>query len=948
MRRDRASRVVSGFFLQRFDLFAPQIEQQTTLGARVAPDLKKTIVQATMPGTPLKLQKRCYSFQYRAARILGVKPVMLALFMLLFACGLHAQFAGEDTSLGQSGTSLSGAGSSSLDCADPLMASSSQCLSLSPGVMAAPGFPSASALNGSYGLSAAPPSNYSDVEKLSQQAGAAGQLGPLAPEPLTEFQKFIASTTGQILPVYGADLFRHVPSTFAPLEMAPVPPDYVIGPGDELRIRVWGQVNTQANVRVDRSGDIYLPQVGPVHVAGLPFSALEAHLRQAVSRVYKNFNLTADVGQIRSIQVYLTGHARRPGVYTVSSLSTLVNAIFSSGGPSVQGSLRAIQLRRDGTVVTTFDLYDLLLHGDKSKDVKLIDGDVIYIPPVGPQIAVTGSVVAPGIYEIRKGERLGDLLKNAGGVSTIASGARISIDRIDGRSNRQAMEVANDAAGLDSPVDDGDLVRVYSIVPFYRKTVVLRGNVANPGRFAWHAGMRISDLIPDKDSLLTRNYWWRRAQLGLPSPEFEPLPGLNYLHQPSESYPAQVPVGAEQDERSLRAARQGAPALTPANSAEPGQALSPAAQAALAQSQTGSPSQNIPANQRPSSASLAAEQNNLSSETRAPAQRTDIRLPAPEIDWGYAVIERIDPETLKTKLVPFDLGKLVLQHDALQDLELQPNDIVTIFSEADVRVPVAEQTKLVRLEGEFVHAGIYTVLPGETLRDLVERAGGFTPDAYLYGSDFTRESTRTIQQARIDEYVASMNLSIQRGTLALVTAPAARPQDLASGAEAANLEHEMLATLKQIRATGRIVLQFKPSTSALNAIPNIPLEDGDRFIVPPVRSSVNVVGAIYDQNSFLYAQGRRVGNYLQMAGGPNKDADRKHAFVIRADGEVISHEMARGPWGNEFDHLPMNPGDTIVVPDKTLKPTVLRGVLDWSQLFSQFALGAAALSIIAP
>ncbi|MEI9970343.1 MAG: polysaccharide biosynthesis/export family protein [Terracidiphilus sp.] len=239
-----------------------------------------------------------------------------------------------------------------------------------------------------------PSSNYSDIEQYSRQAAA--KPAPLPPEPLTEFQKFVASSSGLILPVYGADLFRGIPSTFAPVDMAPVSPDYVIGPGDELRIRVWGQVSIQANVRVDRSGEVYLPQVGQVHVADLRLSELESHLRDAIGRVYHNFDLTVDVGQIRAIQVYVAGEARRPGVYTVSSLSSLVDALFVSGGPSAEGSMRSIELRRGGAAVTSFDLYDLLIRGDKTKDAKLLPGDVIYIPPVGPEAAVFGSVRHPG------------------------------------------------------------------------------------------------------------------------------------------------------------------------------------------------------------------------------------------------------------------------------------------------------------------------------------------------------------------------------------------------------------------------------------------------------------------------------------------------------------------------------------------------------------------------
>jgi protein involved in polysaccharide export with SLBB domain len=818
-------------------------------------------------------------------------------------------------------SNLGGAQSPSTpDCSDPLLASALECSGPTQSGQTQFGQTQAGTTQlpssqqpGEYG---AQPGNfnsgYSDIEQLTRQAGARNeaQQAPLPPEPPTEFQRFVTSTTGQNLPIYGASLFSRVPSTFAPLDMTPVPPDYVIGPGDELRIRAWGQVNFETNVRVDRLGEIFLPQVGPVHVAGMPFSALDAHLRGAVGRVYHNFDLTADVGQIRAVQVYVSGAARRPGVYTVSSLSTLVDALFASGGPSVQGSMRRIQLRRGSAVETEFDLYDLLIHGDKSKDVKLQSGDVIFIPPVGPQAAVVGSVRNFAIYELRADESLAGLLADAGGVSSVASEARVSIERIDDHRDRHAMEVAYDPGGLATPLADGDLVRVYSIVPLYRKTVILRGNTANPGRFAWHAGMRISELIPDKESLITRNYWWKRAQLGLPAPE--------ELTGPS-------PPGTQQNQPGMQQNQPG-----------------------TQQSQLGmQESQTLSAQQRSGSTALAAAQTSSSARVPAPAQRTEVRALAPEIDWDYAVIERLDAENLKNVVIPFDLGKLVLQHDASQDLELQAGDVVTIFSEADVRVPIAHQTKMVKLDGEFVHAGMYTAQPGETLRELVERAGGLTPNAYLYGSEFTRETTRALQQARIDEYVQTLSMQMQRSSLAMaVSAPSATPSPTGGAVVQSGIQ-DMLASLRQIRATGRIVLRFTPDSSGTNSLPNVSLEDGDRFAVPSVPATVNVVGAVYDQNSFLYAQGRRAGTYLRLAGGPDRDADRSHEFIIRADGEVASRERGNTIWsGGEFDNLRINPGDTIVVPQKTVKPSALRSVIDWSQMFSQFALGAAALSIL--
>lgn len=852
-------------------------------------------------------------------------------------------------------------------CSDPMLADTPQCSSLAGDAPVTQGFYGTSSGNLLSPLSAGPtnamrlsragnqPGDYFDMEPMSSVP--APQPAPVPPEPLTEFQKFIASSTRQILPIYGASLFRRIPSTFAPLNMAPVPPDYVIGPGDELRVRVWGQVNFQANLRVDRSGEVYLPQVGPTHVAGLAFAALDAHLREAVGRVYRNFDLTADLGQIRAIQVYVAGQARSPGVYTVSSLSTLVDALFASGGPSVQGSLRSIALRRNGAVIARFDLYDLLIRGDKSRDAKLLPGDVLYIPPVGSEVAVLGSVRNPAIYELLPGESLGALLADAGGMTSVAAGARVSIERIEERRGRRAMEVACDAAGLATALHDGDAIRVFPVTPRFEKTVTLRGNIATPGRFAWHQGMRLSELIPDKESLLTRDYWWRRAQMGLPAPEFEPVLDLAGMRQPAGNYPVAIRPREPRWEWRPQQRREAAGSRAPSGSApdrfggQDAEGSADQSPADVSGDPAGSPlgigQEGLPdAQERGGSSSLAGAQSPAPSQVRAPGRRTDVRLPAPEIDWDYAVIERVNQATLRTELIPFDLGKLVLQHDAGQDLELEPGDIVSIFSQADIRVPVAEETKLVRLEGEFAHAGVYAAQPGETLRHLVERAGGLTPNAYLYGSQFTRESTRDVQQARIDEYVQSLSMAIQRNSIWLASSSAVAAPGMTGGAEGRNGEQGLLASLRRIRATGRIVLAFRPGSTGEASLPGLQLEDGDRFVVPHTPATVNVVGAVYDQNSFLFRTGSRAGFYLRQAGGPTHDADRRREFLIRADGEVVSRDTIRIPWGDAFNDLPIYPGDTIVVPEKMLKPSALAGFANWSQMFSQFALGAAALSVM--
>jgi protein involved in polysaccharide export with SLBB domain len=833
------------------------------------------------------------------------------------------------------------------------------------------------------------PQNYNDTTNPSgpNQNRETTQF-KLPAQPLTEFQKFVAGTTGQMLPVFGANLFQNAPSTFAPMDQTPVPPDYVIGPGDLLRIRVWGQVNFSSDLRVDRSGEIYIPQVGEVHVAGLPYQALDEHVRAAVARVYRNFDLTADIGQIRALQVYVVGQAHRPGTYTVSSLSTLVDTLFASGGPSVDGSLRHIYLKRGGKTVVDFDLYDLLVSGDKSKDAKLESGDIIFIPAAGPQVALTGSVRRPGIYELRDDTTMQQLLTAAGGASTTASEARISIERIEDHQDRAAMEVAFDPTGLSTVLRGGDVIRILSIVPMYQKTVTLRGNTANPGRFAWRPGMHVSDLIPDRDSLLTRNYWWKRTQLGLPAPDFQPVPYLQSQHQPTnpvdlrfraKSLPRPLPPCSSEVSANTTPDDSTGTSYT-VNSAN-GPCIFTRPGSGTSSNQAGQPQQNTQypfgsqdagppsdisqgvtpftedqppalapnANQEGSSASIADREAGLVTQNTASAQgeKTTVKLSAPEIDWDYALVERLDRNTLKTSLIGFDLGKLVMQHDQEQNLELQPGDVISIFSQADIHVPIAEQTKFVKLEGEFVHAGTYSAKPGETLRQLVERAGGLTGDAYLYGSQLTRESTRVAQQQRLDEYVQSLQLQIDRGTLAETSSAVASAQDIAGAATALATERELIAKLKQIRATGRVVLEVKPDSAGVGDLPDVPLEDGDRFIVPSVPASVNVVGSVYDQNSFIFKSGRKVGDYLHLAGGPDRNADRKHIFIIRADGSVLSRQATSGVWGNTFDAVRINPGDTLVIPEKTVGVSKLRTFLEFSQVISSLSLGAATIGILA-
>ncbi len=664
-----------------------------------------------------------------------------------------------------------------------------------------------------------------------------------------EFQDFVSKSLGKALPIYGYNLFNEVPDTFAPIENIPVTSDYLIGPGDEIVIRGWGQVDINIRAVVNRNGEITLPKVGTINVAGIRYQELNATLKNAIGRVFRNFNLDVTLGKLRSIQVFVVGQARQPGVYTVSSLSTLVNTLFASGGPSTKGSLRHIQVKRNGQIITELDMYDLLLKGDKTKDVPLLPGDVIYIPPVGQLVAISGSVNSPAIYELKDDKTtLADLLNLAGGLTSVAEGDKVRVERIADRDMRKVEEFPLNKTGLDRVLKDGDLVQVDSIRGRFDNAVTLRGNVASPGRYPWKNGMRVSDLIPSKDFLIARDYWDRQNQF----------------------------------------VRQG------------------------------------------------SNEEGLHSELLAHTSA--------EINWDYAVIERLKKDDLTTVLIPFNLGHAVEGKDTPDNQNLQEGDVITIFSKDDIKVPIAEQSVYVRLEGEVNFAGVYKALPGETLRQLVVRAGGLSPQAYLFGAELDRESVRIMQQKRLQEMADRMEADIKRN-LADKQHNATTQDEANSAKLQAEAQAGLVTSMRGVKATGRVVLDIPPQNSGVKDLPDLALEDGDRFVVPSKPSTASVMGMVYNENAFILKPGARVSDYLAKAGGPTRDADTSRIYLLRADGSVLSSQSSSSIF-NSFSSEELMSGDTVVVPELLDKFSMSRELKDWAQIFYQFALGVAAIHIL--
>lgn len=757
-------------------------------------------------------------------------------------------------------------------------------------------------------------------------------IGPLTTR--SEFERYAEDVVGRRLPVYGRKLFDEAPTTFAPVENVPVPSDYVLGPGDQLLIRAWGKIELDSRVTVDRNGQINLPRVGTLTVSGLPYAQLENYLRSAIGALFKDFQLNVALGQLRSIQIFVLGDARQPGAYTVSSLSTLVDALFTSGGPSATGSMRRIELRREGKVIGGLDIYDLLRRGDKSHDVRLLPGDVIFIPTVGPQIAVAGDINQPGIYELKGDSTVGSALADAGGLTSLADAERAVLERVEHHSGRSVEEFALDAEGRTHPMRDGDLLRVFPLSPKFANAVTLRGNVSEPGPYVWKEGMRISDLIPSRAFLITRDYWNRQNHLVRPVP----MRPFAIRREGTGNNPPTGSVG------NPRTDAQGNPL--------PDQAAGAGTQGADRSRADGTGDQGAdesdvtmaePGDQRADAAGNPRTGAGQQGGAAGSPLVASIGQNSAEINWEYALIERLDERDLSTRLIPFKLSAAIDNPSSADNQLLKPGDVVTIFSRDDLELPMEKHATFVRVGGEANAPGIYRVNPGDTLRDVVQRAGGLTQHSYLYASIFTRVSTRQAEEAQLRQSADQMQRE-------LVTKFAnATPQQGQTGADQQAqmaMQQAVLAQINSIKPTGRVVLDMKPEAAATADIPNFPLEDGDSFYIPPQLGTVQVVGAVYNANAFRYQPGKQLERYLNDAGGATRDADQKRTFVIRADGTVVSRQSRHSHMHGSFANLRLLPGDAIVVPEKLIVSSRMSQLLQTTQFMSQLALTAAALSVV--
>jgi polysaccharide biosynthesis/export protein len=738
----------------------------------------------------------------------------------------------------------------------------------------------------------------------SRSGESSESLGPQqsaqSPKPLSAFQRFLLESTGRVIPYYGEKVFQS--SSRLNSGVSPVSSDYELGPGDEVLVRIWGSVNVDVNSVVDRNGQLSIPGVGTFPIAGVKARDLDAYLSAEVGRYYKNFNLSSSPGKLAGLNVFVAGQAANSGMHVVSSNSTLATVLFSVAQPGPNGSYRDVQLRRGGQTVATFDLYELLRNGNLTGDRKLQSGDVIFIGSAGTRVALNVEGVAAAIYEAKAGESLKDILEISGVDQTLLRQDNVLIEGFNqenANAPRGVEQISYTRALNEAKLRDGDVITIFPTRMEFSNAVTLKGSVADPARYPYFKGMKIADLIPSTDTLIPRSYFKKKSALvGYDSNQAE-----RAMNDPRlfDELPYEEKLYRKQRESALKAAR-GTPAAPNAVDAEP-----------------------------------------IDGAQLAQVEETITSLLS-EINWDYAVIERFDRKELKQVLIPFNLRK-AMAGDPNQNLELQPGDVVTVLNAEDGDIPKSRRTALIKVTGEVGAPGFYQVKAGETLRDVLVKAGGLTDDAYLFGTKLTRKAMMEEQQKQLQRALdqaerllfAAQNSNVASAITAVDAVNARAQQDN---------QQRYLTKLRQAKPDGRVVLDVKPNANSLAQLPPLELEDGDSIVVPAMPGQIAIFGSVYSQGAFAYQKGQTVFDYLNMAGGPSKSSDKGSIFVLRANGTVDSAQQGWVPFVSGLYGSRALPGDAIYVPEDFERVSLLKTLVDVSQVFYQIGLGAAAIKVL--
>ena len=724
----------------------------------------------------------------------------------------------------------------------------------------------------------------------------------------------------QGLKPFGYDLFKDAPSTFAPVTDVPVPSDYVVGPGDRINVQLFGGQNKNLRLVVGRDGQLGFPELGPISVGGRTFASVVADIEARVAREMIGVQASVSMGDTRSIRVFVMGEANRPGSYTVSGLAAISSALYAAGGIRPIGSLRDIQLKRNGAIVRRIDLYDLLLRGDFSDDAKLLPGDVIFIPPIAATVAVDGEVHRPAIYEIKGNTSVADIVALAGGLTSEADSGRAALVRVNDARKRVVVNVALDGAqGRGELLRNGDSLRVLRLRPTLDQGVTVEGFVFRPSQVAWSEGLRITDVLGSVD-------------------ELKPNADLNYVLIRRELPPDRRIVMLSADlSAALRAPTSTKNVeLMPRDriivfDAESGrsQYMDPLLDEVRRQSRIDMPSEVVRIDGRVKARGdyPLEPRMRISDLLRAGGGLQDAAYGAKAELTRY----RLGGDQRQTQLLSVDLAA-ILKGDESADVLLQPFDFLNIKE-----VPEWSAQEQVTLLGEVRFPGIYPIQRGETLRSVMERAGGLSSLAFPEGTVFTREELREREQLQLDRLGERLQSDLASAALQATVA------NQAGAGQALTVGQSLLNQLKATKAVGRLVININSVlNSPVGSENDVAMREGDLIMIPKLKQEVTVIGEVQNTTSHFYRENLTRDDYIGLSGGATRKADRGRIFIVRADGSVVSSENSG--WFRRSGQVAMKPGDTIVVPLDTERMPALPLWQAVTSILYNLAIAAAAVN----
>ncbi|HEX4389518.1 MAG TPA: SLBB domain-containing protein [Steroidobacteraceae bacterium] len=690
---------------------------------------------------------------------------------------------------------------------------------------------------------------------------------------------------------FGYDMFgKKSPSTFAPFNNIPVPSDYIVGPGDEINVQLYGNQNRTLRLTVTRDGQLNLPDIGPISVAGQRFTSVKAEIESRVQKQLIGMKASVSMGDTRSIHVYVLGEAKRPGSYTLSALSTVTSSLYAAGGVKMIGSLRAIMLKRGSSLVRRLDLYDLLIRGDNADDAPLMEGDVVFVPPVGQTVSVDGEVRRPAIYELRGESNVAALVQLAGGLTAEADHATIVLTRIDAKQRRVVLPVELTTSAREQPLSNGDVLHVARLRPTLDSGIVVQGYLYAPGDFAWRSGLRLTDVIPSVDQL-------------------KPDADLHYVLIRRESGPDRhISVVSVDLAAALAAPGSDADAaLMPRDritvfdlQSGRDRVIQPVLEELRLQGNAQQPTQVVHVVGRvkvPGDYPLEPGMR-VSDLIRAGGGTTDAAYGQSAELVRYTVV---NGEMRQTDLLDVDLSG-ALKGGASANVRLLPFDTLMVKE-----VPEWRSQEAITLRGEVRFPGVYAIRRGETLKSVLTRAGGLTQFAFAEGSVFTRDELKRREQEQLDMLADRM----QRDVALLALQSAAANQQ--GAATALSVGQSLLGQLKGATAVGRLVIDLPHlEESPAGSVYDVVLRDGDTLSVPRYEQQVTVIGEVQTVTSHLYNPRLARDDYIGLSGGVTSRADKGRIYIVRASGSVIAGSGSR--WFDRNGSVPIKPGDTIVVP----------------------------------